>query len=292
MIASMTGYGSGEAVVDGISAAVEIRSVNSRYFEVTARLPRSLSIRENEIKEIARRRLSRGKINVVVAVGRENASELPLRINAAAAKAYFRLLNELRKAVKLRETVKLDHLLHFPEVIEAPDIEPKDEKEWGVVQTALEKAIEQVVRMRLNEGGELKKDFLERIESLEEKLSLIETLSASQIPSERERLHERVKLLLNGEPVDAGRLELELALLADRLDVTEECVRFRSHNKFFLSALDDGESAGRKLNFLVQEMNREANTIGSKSGSAEIAHIVVRVKEELEKIREQLQNIE
>ena len=292
MIASMTGYGRGEAVAGGLFAAVEIRSVNSRYLEVTTRLPRSLSIRENEIKEIIRRRLSRGKINVIVALERKNAGEVPLRVNAAAAKAYYRLLNDLRKAVRLRETVKLDHLLHFPEILEAPDIEPTDEKEWGVAQGALERAIDQVVQMRLNEGGELKKDLRDRIGSLEEKLSRIETLSAAQIPFERERLRERVKQLLNGESVDEGRLELELALLADRQDVTEECVRFRSHNKFFFIALDDEESAGRKLNFLVQEMNREANTIGSKSGSAEIAHLIVRVKEELEKIREQLQNIE
>jgi uncharacterized protein (TIGR00255 family) len=146
--------------------------------------------------------------------------------------------------------------------------------------------------MRAQEGAELDKDFRLRIGIIERTLERIEELSRDQVPQERVRLRERIRQLVEQEPVDEGRLELELALMADRLDVTEECVRFRSHNKFFLDVLANGEAAGRKLNFLVQEMNREVNTIGSKSSSPEIAHLVVGVKEELEKIREQLQNIE
>jgi uncharacterized protein (TIGR00255 family) len=146
--------------------------------------------------------------------------------------------------------------------------------------------------MRENEGGELKKDFEERIAILDQTVDKIENLSREQVPAERTRLRDRIKQLVEREVIDEGRLELELALLADRLDVTEECVRFRSHNKFFLRALENNEPAGRKLNFLVQEMNREANTIGSKSSASEIAHQVVYLKEELEKIREQLQNVE
>lgn len=292
MIASMTGYGRGEVARKGISVAIELRSVNSRFLEVTTRLPRSLTLRENDIKEIIRKRISRGKVNLLVTVEREKNGSLPLAVNATAAREYYKLLNQLRKAVKLKESVKLDHLLRFSEVLEQPALDGADDDEWAVVQETLENALDDLARMRKNEGDELSKDFRARIAAIEEALGRIETLSKEQIPTERARLRERVQRLLEGESIDEGRLEMELVLLADRLDVTEECVRFRSHNKFFLQALTDKEPAGRKLNFLVQEMNREANTIGSKSSASEIAHLVVGVKEELEKIREQLQNIE
>lgn len=292
MITSMTGYGHGQATERGISVTVEVRSVNSRFLEVATRLPRSLSLRENEIKEIIRRRISRGKITLVSNVERETPGILPLKINISAAKSYYKLLNDLRKTVKIKETVKLDHLLRFSEVIEPQDMENTDEQEWEIFQKALDQSLNALTQMRLQEGGELRQDFLHRIGIIGRTLEQIETLSKDQVPAERMRLRERIQQLIDDKELDAGRLELEVALLADRLDVTEECVRFRSHNKFFLEAIGNGEPAGRKLNFLIQEMNREANTIGSKSSASEIAHLVVGVKEELEKIREQLQNIE
>lgn len=292
MIASMTGYGRGEARAKGITVTVELRSVNSRFLEVAARLPRSLSLRENDIKEIIRKRIIRSKVNVTVAVELEESAEIPLRINVAAARSYHKLLNQLRKAVGSKEKVKLEHLLQFSEVLEQQDVENTDEREWDLLQEALKKALDQLVEMRLNEGRELRKDFEARIAVLEQKLNVIEGLSKEQVPRERERLLERIHQLMENGAIDEGRLEQEVAILSDRLDVTEECVRFRSHDKFFLEALENDEAAGRKLNFLVQEMNREANTIGSKSSSSEIAHLVVAVKEELEKIREQLQNVE
>jgi uncharacterized protein (TIGR00255 family) len=288
----MTGYGRGEAARKGISVAIELRSVNSRFLEVTTRLPRSLSLRENEIKEIVRKKISRGKVNLLVTVEREKDGQLPLAINATAAREYYKLLNKLRKTVKLKESVKLEHLLRFSEVLEQPVLDGADEDEWEVVQKALDNALDDLAQMRRNEGEELKKDFQERLAVIEQTLGRIEILSKEQVPTERTRLRERIQQILDNQTVDENRLEMELALMADRLDVTEECVRFRSHNKFFLLALDDKEPAGRKLNFLVQEMNREANTIGSKSSASEIAHLVVGVKEELERIREQLQNIE
>ncbi|MBX2991789.1 MAG: YicC family protein [Bacteroidetes bacterium] len=292
MIASMTGYGRGEAAAKGITVAVELRSVNSRFLEVSTRLPRSLSNRENEIKEIIRKKISRGKINMLAVVEHENDGDIPVRVNVSAAKGYYKLLNTMRKAVKIRESVKLEHLLQFSEVLEPLEIENTDDKEWALVSKALEQAIDSLLMMKRNEGAELGKDFRHRIGILEEKLTQIEKISVQQIPNERIRLRERIQMLLEKETIDEGRLEMELAMMADRLDVTEECVRFRSHNKFFLEALANDEAAGRKLNFLIQEMNREANTIGSKSSAAEIAHLVVNIKEEIERIREQLQNIE
>ena len=292
MIASMTGYGRGEAAKKGITIAVELRSVNSRFLELTTRLPRSLSLRENEVKEIVRKKISRGKVNLLITVEREKSGPLPLAINATAAREYYKLLNQLRKTVKLKESVKLEHLLRFSEVLEQPVLDGADEDEWAVTQTALDNALDDLAKMRRNEGSELNKDFRARIAAIEQTLERIEVLSKEQVPTERARLRERIQQLLEKETIDEGRLEMELAMMADRLDVTEECVRFRSHNKFFIQALDGKEPAGRKLNFLIQEMNREANTIGSKSSASEIAHLVVSVKEELEKIREQLQNIE
>ncbi len=292
MLSSMTGYGRSQVTKKGITVTVELRSVNNRFLEVTARLPRSLSLRENEIKELVRRKALRGKVNLLISIEHENGREIPLKINSAAARGYYKLLNELRKTVKLKEKVKLEHLLHFTEIIEQEEVEREDEEEWQVVQEALDGALDALADMRQKEGRELEKDFRQRIGILEDYLGKVEELSKAQVPAERERLRERIKQLLESETVDEGRLETELAILADRLDVTEECVRFRSHDKFFLEALGAQESAGRKLNFLIQEMNREANTIGSKSSDTAIAHLVVHMKEELEKIREQLQNIE
>ncbi len=292
MIASMTGYGRGEANAKGIHVGVELRSVNSRFLEVSTRLPRLLSMRENEIKEIIRKKISRGKINMLAVVEHENDGDIPVRVNVSAAKGYYKLLNDLRKTVKLKQTVRLEHLLQFSEVLEPLEMENTDDKVWGLVAKALDQAVDNLLTMKRNEGEELGKDFRHRINILEEKLTQIEKISVEQVPNERIRLRERIQQLLEKETIDEGRLEMELALMADRLDVTEECVRFRSHNKFFLEALANDEAAGRKLNFLIQEMNREANTIGSKSSAAEIAHLVVNIKEEIERIREQLQNIE
>jgi uncharacterized protein (TIGR00255 family) len=293
MISSMTGYGRGEVSEDRITATAEVRSVNNRFLEVAARLPRTMALRETEIKELVRTKLGRGKINLTLSVVHENESEVPLKINPAAARAYLKLLNGLRKAVKIKERVTLDHLLKFPEVLEMDELEKGDEREWALSQRALIAALDEAAQMRLREGGELMKDLASRIHNINRMVDEIERVARERIPLERERMRERLNdLITNRTVIDEKRLEFELAMFADKLDVTEECVRFRSHNKFFLNAMSSEENAGRKLNFLVQEMNREANTIGSKANDAPIAHTVVGIKEELEKIREQLQNIE
>lgn len=293
MISSMTGFGRGEASANRTIAVAEVRTVNSRFLEVTSRLPRTMSLRENDVKELVRTKFARGKVNIVVTLSQENGDEFPLKINTAAAKAYYKLLKNLSKSVNVNENITLDHLLHFPEVIEMGSLEESSEREWTIVQKALTKALDDATKMRSSEGSELMKDLKKRIKRIEELLNRIERIAVTRLPQERERLQARLKELVGDSSIiDGGRLEVEVALLADKLDVTEECVRFRSHNKFFLEGLADDESAGRKLNFLTQEMNREANTIGSKANNAEIAHLVVIVKDELEKIREQLQNIE
>ncbi len=293
MIQSMTGYGRGECSKKNITAVVELRSVNSRFFEFSSRLPRSLTLRENEIKEIIRSKLARGKISLTGALQSETNGKLPLKVNTPAAKSYFKLLNQLRTSLKLKETVKLEHVLRFSEVFEGGIDEEGVTEEWAVFEESLQLAVKDLQTMRTNEGREISKDMIARVEHIQKDLVHIEATSKQRIPEERTRLHERIMQLVSDKNVvDSQRLELEIALLADKLDVTEECVRFRSHNKFFLDALQNDDAAGRKLNFLIQEMNREANTIGSKSNDTGIAHLVVSIKEELEKIREQLQNIE
>lgn len=289
----MTGFGRAEVARQGITATVEVRAVNSRYLDVTTRLPRLLSQREKDIKEIVRSCVNRGSLVISVSVEEDSGGTAPITVNKVAAKAYIKLLNDLRKAAKIREKVRLEHLLKFSEVFEAPKDEQTDEQEWKLVEEALRSALDGFNTMRRNEGGELAKDLQRRTHWLSETVEKIEQLSRLRIPEERKRLHERIAQLVDDKSVvDQNRLELEITLLADKLDVTEECVRFRSHTKFFLDTIANSDSAGRKLNFLVQEINRETNTIGSKTNDSEIAHLVVQMKEELEKIREQLQNIE
>ncbi len=293
MISSMTGYGRGEVSKNRTSAAVEIRTVNSRYLEVSLRIPGSLSLRENDIKEIVRKSLSRGKINLTVTLSRGNDAETPLRINEPAAKAYYKLLTSLRKSLKLKDEITLDQLLKFPEVLESDGLGDADDAEWTLTQQALSKALDNTAKMRSKEGMELKKDLVSRLKFIEKKVAEIEHQGSARVPDEKERMRKRLAELLDDtSSLDEKRLELEIAIYADRLDMTEECVRFRSHMTFFRKTMEEEESPGRKLNFLVQEMNREVNTMGSKANDATIAQNVVVVKEELEKIREQLQNIE
>ncbi len=288
----MTGFGKGEASSKGVTFTVELRSVNNRFLEISSRVPKTISQRENEIKDIVRSKIARGKISLNA--GRENGNDenRAISIDKKRAKEIYSILEELRKSTKIKEPVTIEHLLHFSEIFETKEVE-EDETEWKVFQQALTKAVNALKTMREKEGAELARDSKERVQKINKHIDMVEQLSKKRIPEERKRLLERVAQLVDDKSVISNqRLELEIALLSEKLDVTEECVRFRSHNKFFLEALQSKESEGRKLNFLIQEMNREANTIGSKCNDVEIAHIVVGIKEELEKIREQLQNIE
>ena len=289
----MTGFGHAEIARDGITAIVEVRGVNNRHLDVTTRLPRLLSQREKDIKEIVRSCVNRGNLVVSVTVEEKSDDSAPITVNKSAAKAYIKLLNDLRKAAKIREKVRLEHLLKFSEVFETSRDEQSDERQWSVVEEALRAALDGFNLMRRNAGAELAKDFNRRIQWLSQAVEKIEQMSRARIPEERKRLHERISQLVDAKTViDQDRLDLEIALLADKLDVTEECVRFRSHTKFFVETVASSDSPGRKLNFLIQEISREANTVGSKTNDAAIAHMVVQIKEEVEEMREQLQNIE
>ncbi len=292
MILSMTGFGRGEAQGNIYSIVTETRSVNNRFLEVSIRAPKLVSLRDQELKEVVRRYLSRGKVNITITLETADDGTAPIVVNPSQANAYYTLLNDLRKTLKLRETVKLQHILQFSEIFDSNSEDTLADEEWDAVLRSVDMALQQLQAMRMNEGTELERDLKTRIENIAGTVDGIEEKSKDRIPQERERLRERVYTLLNTDEVDEQRLELELVLLSEKLDVTEECVRLRSHLKFFKDTLDSDVPGGRKLNFLIQEMHREINTIGSKASDTEIARSVIGMKEEIERIREQIQNIE
>lgn len=292
MIASMTGFGAGVCSEGGIEANAEVRSFNNRFLEVSVHLPRFLAHRDQQVKEIVRRRVARGRVNVSISVKMENNSYLGLKVDLEMARAYKRLLEELNEELALKDQVGLDHLLGLPDLFTVEGDQERAESAWVVAERALAAALEQMLTMRLQEGAELRKDLEKRIASLEQKVSQIELHSQRRAPEVLRRLRARVQALIGEVSMDEVRLAQEVALLADRMDVTEECVRFHSHNTLFLASMDGEEPSGRRLNFLLQEMQREANTIGAKAADADISHLVVDLKDEVEKIREQIQNIE
>ena len=293
MILSMTGFGRAEANGEGVTATVEMRSVNNRFLEVSARLPKEFNLRESDVKDILRKTFSRGKITLTVTLDRSKETDKVLDVNGALALKFKEALNTIRKEAKIKEAVSLSHLLFFKdELIRRDSNSDSVNHDWNVITVAIAKGAKSLNTMRVKEGKELAKDLRKRINELNKVVDKIESISKEQVPEERKRLHERIARLFENEEIDEQRLEMEVVILADKLDVTEECVRWKSHSKFFIEAINDKEPAGRRLNFLLQEMHREINTMGSKSSDSRIAHLVVKAKEELERIREQVQNIE
>lgn len=292
MLVSMTGFGRGEAVQDGVYAIVEIRSVNNRFLEIVSRLPRPLATYELELKEFARQRVTRGRINVSVSLKSPEPGCLGIKLDMETAKLYLQLLQNLRDSLQLEEPVKLEHILGFSEVFTSEEGDDLAAKSWACVKLALEKAFVEFQQMKEKEGAILGEDIAARIKKLSCYVDEIEKSSRDHVSKEFELLKQRIVNVLAAPQVDTERLKLEIAILADRLDVTEECVRFRSHTCLFKELMASSQLVGRRLNFLLQEMNRETNTIGAKANDADISHRVVFMKEEIEKVREQIQNIE
>lgn len=293
MIESMTGFGRGTAEVGGITATVEMRSINSRFCEISTRLPRVLSDYEAVLQSMLKQAFSRGRITVQVQIEEAPDELLPIRVDESAARAYTQLLEKLRLAAGIKDPVKIEHLLTFSEIFTTVDDgSPASEIAWEATRKAIEISAEALHLMRRQEGEALRLDLQARIDTITERLSEVEKRAPERVTEARQRLHSRLADFFTDERVNSDRLEMEITLLADRLDVTEEIVRLRSHLQVFTEALNNPEPVGRKLNFLVQEINREVNTIGSKANDSAVAHLAVEMKEELERIREQVQNIE
>jgi uncharacterized protein (TIGR00255 family) len=288
---SMTGYGRGEDVQGGFKFSVELNSVNRKQSDISIKLPSELEELEPRIRDEINAQISRGRINVVVAFHRGDAAE-HVELDTALAKAYLRAIQKLQKELKLNGTLTLDAILRAPGVLKLAESTLDANALWPGVENALRKALERLVKMREKEGKHLATDLAKRLDLLVAGTATIRTSAPETVKRYRDQLHARIKDAGLSVPLDDERLAKEVVFFADRCDVTEELTRLESHFQQFRASLKSAEPVGRTLDFLAQEMNREINTIGSKANAAEISQQVVKMKAELEKIREQVQNIE
>lgn len=293
MIKSMTAFAQSVYTLDTITADVTIRSYNSRHLDIAFYCPETCQIFEEDIKKIIARTHARGRVEIRLHI-QDTAGDLEqFEVDKVKAASYFAALETLKKELSLTGDISLDHMLSAKNLIVSAKTQQDSKKLWEAVQPAVEAASEQLNDMRHQEGSNLCSDLAARIDYIENSLNQVQTL-VGQIPEiYRQKLMERiVRLTKDTDVIDPVRIAQEAAVLADKSDVSEEITRLQSHIKQFRDILDAPESEGRKLNFLIQEFNREFNTIGSKSGNAELSHTMVDLKSELEKIREQVQNIE
>jgi uncharacterized protein (TIGR00255 family) len=292
MLHSMTGYGKGEAQVDNVTLTVEIKTVNHRYADITVKLPRTLLALENEIRRQVGQVLRRGKIDIFVNFGSTEESTVMPVLNRPLAQAYLDLFTKLRNEFGLSGGVTLELIAAQRDVVQMREAESSPDVLQGCLQTALERALEQLLVMRQAEGAATANDLRERLDQLDSLLGEVE-LRAPLIPQEwQAKLLERLTRLQQSLEWDPQRVAQEVAMYADRCDISEELVRFRSHLGQFRAMFADAEPVGRRMDFLVQELNREVNTMGSKSNDADLTRVVVAMKAELEKVREQVQNVE
>lgn len=292
MIKSMTGFGRAAAEADGYVIAVELKSVNHRYFEFNCRLPRQYGFLEEKLKSYINSRVSRGKVDCFLTIEALNTDNAEVVINHTLASAYINALKELAWKYSLREDFGSVSVSHFPDVFVLKKAEEDEEKLWGNVKAVAEAAVNHFIAMREKEGAKMKEDIYSRGQYILECVSFVEERSPETVKQYNQKLVERVHEILGDVSLDEGRILQEVAIFADKVAVAEETVRLRSHIEQLNNFLESEEAIGRKMDFLVQEINREANTIGSKANDVEIARKVVDIKAEIEKIREQIQNIE
>ncbi len=292
MIRSMTGYGAAERATEAGRLSAEIRSVNHRYCEISLRLPRSIAGLENSVRAFLTERLARGKINLTVTWEGFEDEGGRQRVNHDVAKQVVAALSELKSTYGLTGEVDARAVATMPDVLSWERPSGDDEKRWEELRHVLDAVVENMAKMKEREGNALEHEFETRLQAIEKLLARAEARAPLRPKEAQERMLARLKPLLGDVPVDPVRIAQEVAMLAERLDCTEECVRMRAHLSQFRKLFVDAEPAGRKLNFLLQEMNREVNTIGSKGNDAEIASVVIELKDEVEKLREQVQNVE
>jgi uncharacterized protein (TIGR00255 family) len=292
MISSMTGFGRAQISRDGIDVSVEIKSLNSRFLEINLKLPTIVQPKEFEIKELIRRRISRGKITVTIDFKVNPSVQSPIKVNFDFVGAYVKALRELKRKFKVKGEIKLEHLLSLPNIFDVNSFDIS-EKQWEILKEGIEKALENLIESRCKEGEQLAEDIEKRVKMISEKVDLIQKLSEENLRERQKKLREKLHEIFSDVEFDRNRLEAELLILADKLDVTEECIRLKSHVNVFLEVMkSDDVAVGKRLNFILQEMLREATTIGAKTDDVEVTYLVVVIKEEIEKIREQLQNVE
>lgn len=288
----MTGYGRFEGNIDGINIVFEIKSVNHRFIELQCRTSRGYGFIEETIKNVVSKYVSRGKVDVFVLIDNDNSPETEITINHSIAAGYVQALNELRDEYGLKDDISVSSVARYNDIFTVHKSPESEEKICEITRQAAENALESFVSMREREGEKLRNDVLGRCDTIIGIVEEIEERSPQLVEEYRTKLYERLKEVLENVSIDPQRLITEAAIFADKTAVDEETVRLKSHIDQLKNMLSSDKAIGRKIDFIVQEMNREANTIGSKICNAEIAHKVVDIKSEIEKIREQIQNIE
>ena len=292
MIRSMTGFGRAQISVEGYNITVEIRSVNNRYFDFYAKMPRTFSFLEEKVKSLLSTEISRGKVECSLQIETTADESVIVSINEPLAVGYVKAVEELAEKFEVKNDLTALSLARFSDILSITKAPVDEEDLWNKVQVAVKEALAEFVRMREIEGEKLKADVLSRADLIINNVAYIEERSPETVKAYSEKLLERMKTVLGDTQVDEARILTEAAIYADKVAVAEETVRLRSHIDQLHSMLDSNEAVGRKLDFLVQEINREANTIGSKAQDVDIARRVIDIKAEVEKIREQIQNIE
>ena len=292
MIKSMTGYGKSEQTIDSLNVTVEIKSVNHRYFEFSARVPREYGFLEEKLKKYCNSLITRGKVECYVSVEDLEEREMEVNVNETLAAGYVKALKELSERFGLKDDISAVTLSRYPDVITLHKASEDEERIWNAVKPVAETAVSKFIEMRETEGSKLRGDILSRADYIIECVEFIEGRSPETVREYNEKLKQRMKELLGDAAVDEQRLLNEAAIYADKIAVDEETVRLRSHISQLREFMNSSEAIGRKLDFLVQEINREANTIGSKAQDVDIAKKVIAIKAEVDKIREQVQNIE
>lgn len=292
MIKSMTGFGRGHQVLGGRDITVEIRAVNHRYYEFSCRLPRSYSFAEEKLKALMQGKISRGKIEVSVMIQNVTAVSEKITANKEVITDYVLALRAIQEELVLVDDLSLSAVMRIPDAFTVVKEEADEEQMWEDLKAVAEEALANFITMRETEGERMKADIMSRLDTIESNVAFVEERSPMIVEAYRKRLYDKMCEVLDGKGFDEGRILLEAGIFSEKTAVDEETVRLRSHIAQFREMLESGEPIGRKLDFLVQEMNRETNTIGSKVQDIEVTKIVVDQKSEIEKIREQIQNIE
>lgn len=289
----MTGFGRGESIDGAYSFSVEIRSVNHRYNDIIVKMPKHINYLEEKIKAYIKGKINRGRVEVNICFEYIDDAALDVKVDIPLAKAYRDALDKLADELNIEDDVNLCNLLNFPDIIKTERKDLNEDKIWNCLRFAIEEALNGVMDMRVKEGLVLKSDLETQLNSMYDIINKIEDRSSLVVIEYKNKLESRIKEILDIDcNIDEERLAYEVAFFADRSDINEEIIRLKSHIKQFLNSLTEKEPVGRKLDFIIQEMNREINTIGSKANDVLISNHVVAIKSQLEKMREQVQNIE
>ena len=292
MIKSMTGFGRSEIVKGNRKISVEIKSVNHRYLEAGIKMPKKLNVFESRMRDLLKKYATRGKIDIFINYEDDSESQVNLKFNQNIADEYMAIFNNMSEKYNLKNDMTVGGLARFPEVITMDEVQEDEEELWHFIEEAMKAALEQFVNTRILEGENLKKDLLGKLDHMEELVAFVEKRSPEIMKEYRSKLESKVKELLGDTTIDESRIATEVIIYADKICVDEETVRLRSHIEHARKCLNEDGGIGRKMDFIAQERNREANTTLSKANDIEISNAAIDLKTEIEKVREQIQNIE